>query len=96
MAIAVTRRYCQEISCSACSAVVGKQYVTQLPRHSLARDNFCLDVNSMNRQVRRCHSLGNLRLLHLHYNQHNLCGMGEGILSLVHRDCNIVSEFAGC
>ena len=56
MAIVMTHRCCQEILCNVCSAVVGKWYTTELPRHSLARDNFCLDVNAMDRQVQRCHS----------------------------------------
>ena len=54
MAVVMTHRCCQEISCDACSAVVGKLYATELPaqyeRHSLARKNFCLDVNAMKRQ----------------------------------------------
>ena len=56
VAIVMTHRCCQGISCNVCGAVVGKRYATELPRHSLARNNFCLDVNAMSRQVRCCHS----------------------------------------
>ena len=55
MAIAMTHRCYQDISCNACSAVVGKQYATELPRHDLAKYYFCLDVGALNRQVQRWH-----------------------------------------
>ena len=97
MAIAMTHRCCQVILCKVCSAVVGKRYATELPGHSLARNNFCLDVDAMNRQEQCCHSFGaNSIEICLHYISYDFGGIEEGRLILVDRqESDNISKIPG-